>query len=383
MRASTVTPRAVDWLLYPYVPLGKITVIAGQMGQAKSLLTCWFAAYTNARGGGVIMLSAEDDPADTVRPRLEAAGADLDRVEIAELVSLDLQRLNEIADDLGDVKLVTIDPIQAYMGAGINAWKGQDVRIALEPARLFAAERGIAVVLIQHLNRRTDGDPLARIADSQGIPQLARSVLVWGPDPSDPEGDNGSLKALVAAKANLARGATASATFRIEERTVTGGLTAPTLIRGDDSQITAGDLVADAETRTAQDEASEWLQQILADGPVAAKDVLREAKANGFSDRTLNRAKTPAGVVSEQNRGENGIKGWIWRLKDANNHSYTNGNVGYVGNLGNQGKVAKNAKDAKNATQNEVTDIGAHSLPAGWDDDQLQALVDAEKVALS
>lgn len=85
------------------------------------------------------------------------------------------------------------------------------------------------MVLVQHLNRRSDagGDPLARIADSQGIPQLARSVLVWGPDPADPEGDRGKMKALTRAKGNLTK-ATASATFTVVERVVTDQVVAPT-----------------------------------------------------------------------------------------------------------------------------------------------------------
>ncbi len=190
MMASTVEPRRVEWLWPPYIPLGKISVVAGQMGQAKSLFTTWLASFTTP--SGVIMLSAEDDPADTIRPRLEAVGAGLERVEIAPDVLLDTGRLNDLCDELGDVKLITVDPIQAYLPSSVNSWKGQDVRLALEPVRQLAADRGIAVVLVQHLNRRTDGDPLARIADSQASPQLARSVMIWGPDPSDPEGDHGA-----------------------------------------------------------------------------------------------------------------------------------------------------------------------------------------------
>ena len=116
------------------------------------------------------------------------------------------------------MKLITVDPVQAYMPAHVNSWKGQDVRLALEPLRQLAADRELAVVLIQHLNRRADGDPLARIADSQGVPQLARSVMIWGPDPSDPEGDHGSAKVLTRVKGNLARGSDASATFTIVEQ---------------------------------------------------------------------------------------------------------------------------------------------------------------------
>ena len=82
---------------------------------------------------------------------------------------------------------------------------------------------------------------------------------------------------------------------------------APYLIRGDDMHITAEDVIADHETRSARDEAVEWLQATLADGPVAAKDIQRQARDAGIADRTLRRAKVNLRVVSEQNRGENGI----------------------------------------------------------------------------
>jgi len=348
MRASDVAPRSVEWLWWPYIPLGKISVVAGQMGQAKSLFTAWLAADTTPRG--VVMLSAEDDPADTIRPRLEAVGADLDRVEIAPDVTLDAARLDAICDELGDVGLITIDPIQAYLPSSVNAWKGQDVRLALEPIRQLAADRALAVVLIQHLNRRVDGDPLARIADSQGVPQLARSVMIWGPDPADPQGDHGAGKALTRVKGNLARGSTESATFTIVETTVTAGLKAPALLRGDDAQITADDVIADHETRSARDEAVEWLRALLADGPVAAKDAQRQAREVGISDRTLKRAKMTARVTSEPSRDDSAISGWIWCLP-----TYTNGPLGTVGTVG---PLAKEAKEANNANKASYTDPG-------------------------
>jgi putative DNA primase/helicase len=352
VRASDVTPRSVEWLLLPYIPLGKISVVAGQMGQAKSLFTAWLAAWTTP--SGVVMLSAEDDPADTIRPRLEAVGADLERVEIAPDVTLDPARLGEMCDAVGDVRLITIDPIQAYLPSSVNSWKGQDVRLALDPIRQLAADRELAVVLIQHLNRRTDGDPLARIADSQGVPQLARSVMIWGPDPSDPEGDQGSAKALTRVKGNLARGSNASATFTIAEKMVTGDIRAPMLTRGLDAHITADDVVADHETRSARDEAVEWLRTLLADGPVRARDAQRQAQDIGISARTLARAKLTAGVKSEQSRDENNISGWVWHLPG---QSYTCGTLGIVGTVGTLGR-SKDAKDAKKAKVATVTQNG-------------------------
>jgi putative DNA primase/helicase len=355
MRASSVQPVAVTWLWEPYIPLGKISVIAGQMGQAKSLLTCWLAALVSSRGHGVVMLSAEDDPADTIRPRLEAVHADLERVEIAPDVTLDAERLAVMCDELGDVKLITVDPIQAYLPSSVNSWKGQDVRLALEPARQIAADRKVAIALIQHLNRRSDGDPLARIADSQGVPQLARSVMIWGPDPGDPEGDHGTLKVLTRVKGNLARSSNASATFTIAEEAVAGGFRAPLLVRGEDAQITADDVIADQQTRTARDEAVDWLRDLLAAGPVAAKEVRRQARADGISDRTLDRAKVTLRAVSEPSRDTTNISGWIWRLSDS--HLYTSGDVGVLGDVGDLGssKNAKVAKNVKDATHTQVT----------------------------
>lgn len=347
MRAIDVAPQSVKWLWAPYIPLGKISMIAGQMGQAKSLLTAWLAADTAPYG--VIMLSAEDDVADTIRPRLEAVGADLSRVEIPTDVTLSSAVLDAICDDLGDVRLITVDPIQAYLPAAVNSWKGQDVRLAMEPIRQLAARRSLAVVLIAHLNRRADGEPLARIADSQGIPQVARSVMIWGPDPSDPEGDLGANKVLTRVKGNLARGSNESATFTIVQKQVTEMIAAPALVRGADTRVTADDVVADFETRSARDEAIEWLRALLANGPVKAKDAQRQARDVGISDSTLKRAKRTAGVISEQDRDDSGITGWIWRLK---NPLYTPGPLDpldTVDPLG-QGKKAKKAKDANKTT---------------------------------
>ena len=267
------------------------------------------------------MLSAEDDPADTIRPRLEAVGADLERVEIAADVTLEAERLATMCDELGDVRLITVDPVQAYLPATVNSWKGQDVRLALDPVRQLAADRRIAVVLIQHVNRRADGDPLTRIADSQGIPQLARSVMIWGADPSDPEGDHGTSKVLTRVKGNLARSSSTSATFTIAEKAVYGGMRAPYLIRGHDAQIAPDDVIADQQTRTARDEAVEWLQTLLENGPVAAKDAQRQAREVGISDSTLKRAKTKLHVASEPIRDDKRVSGWTWQLPSST--SYT------------------------------------------------------------
>ena len=135
--------------------------------------------------------------------------------------------------------------------------------------------------------------------------------MIWGPDPSDPEGDHGSMKVLTRGKNNLARDTGQSATFTIAEKVVTGGIKAPYLIRGDDRQVAADDVIADRETRTAREEAVEWLRAKLANGPVPANEAETEAGKVGISSRTLRRAKQSLRVISEQARADTSISGWI------------------------------------------------------------------------
>jgi hypothetical protein len=298
LRASDVQPRAVEWLWWPFVPIGKLTALAGQMGQAKSLFAVWLAAAVSqgrglnlARPGHVLMLSAEDDPEDTTVPRLIGAGADLERVTLLSDWTLDAESLERHCDVCPDAKLIIVDPLAAYFSGKVDSWKSQDVRRALEPIRRLAQERGLAVLLVQHLNRRADTtDALARIADSQGIPAVARSVLIWGPNPSDPEGDQGWLKVLTRAKANLAR-AHAAATFRVAEVRIEGGIGVATLLHVGEADVRAEDVVSDESTRTQTEAAMVFLRNCLADGPKPAEEVKRAAEAAEVTAKPLRVAR--------------------------------------------------------------------------------------------
>lgn len=334
MKASEIKPERLRWFWQPYLPLGKLSMIAGQPGQAKSAFTVWLAAE-NSRGrldlsepAGTIMLSAEDDPADTIVPRLKAAGADLNRVWIEPDAQLDHNHLADLCTRTG-ARLITVDPISAYFDKSVNAWKTQDIRAKLDPLRHLAAERSLAVLFVQHLNRRTGSDPLERIADSQGLPQLCRSVVVWGPDPTDPEGQYGTAKTLTSAKANLAKHGD-SATFTITEATLGHDWTVPLLIRGTDRHIDAEDVIADTDSRTAIQEACDFLSNYLANGPQPATEAKSAAHANGISTTTLNKAKRRLKVHSTQERSDGKVKGWTWQLPG---NPYTQNYLGHVDHL--------------------------------------------------
>jgi hypothetical protein len=210
--AADVKVRPVEWLWYPYVPLGKLTAVAGRMGQGKSLWTEWLAAAVSTgrainppRPGGVVMLSAEDDEDDTIVPRLVSVGADLSRIALIAGTDLHTDTILEACERV-DARLLTIDPFTSYVPGNKNAYKSQDVRFVLAPIVALARARRLAAIVTQHINRSDATDALDRIADSQGLPQVARSVLVWGPDPQDPAGDSGTRKVLTRPKNNLISG---------------------------------------------------------------------------------------------------------------------------------------------------------------------------------
>jgi RecA-family ATPase len=157
-----------------------LCLIAGPPGLGKSQVTTYIAAIVSSGGtwctgekcevGDVFILSAEDDPSDTIRPRLEACGANLDRVHIIEAVHVTIAKrdrpftlkydLDPLAEKLvvsPDAKLVIIDPISAYL-SGVNSHKNVEVRSVLAPLAKLAADHGVAVVCVTHLNKGQSND---------------------------------------------------------------------------------------------------------------------------------------------------------------------------------------------------------------------------------
>jgi len=323
---ARVRGERVTWLWPGRLPLGKLSILDGDPGLGKSLLTLDLAARvsTGARmpdgapgiegGAGVVLLSAEDGLGDTIRPRLEAAGADLERVvAVTEMPTDDGPRLPELPEDVLAVeqvvrdtgaRLVVVDPLMAYLAGGVNANRDHDVRRALAPLAAMAARTGAAVLVVRHLNKggSAGGNPIYRGGGSIGIIGAARSGLLVARDPDDPD-----RRILAVTKANLAAPVPA-----LRWRLVDGpdGLVAEWLGA---SEHTAATLMAEPEgdERTARDEAAEWLRDVLRDGPQPAAEVKRRARADGIADRTLDRAKARLGVRAAK-AGMAG--GWTWSL---------------------------------------------------------------------
>lgn len=329
---ADVKPERVTWLWLSRVPVGKITVIAGDPKLGKSMLTTYMAATVTRGGhwpvcnsqsleGSVIFLSAEDDIADTIRPRLEAHGADVARVhaltmvrsadpetgEIGErMFSLkrDITALAVLLDKHPDCKLIVIDPVTAYLD-GTDSHKNADVRGLLAPLAKLAADRKVAIVAVTHLTKGDSGNVLYRAMGSLAFVAAARSVLMVTKDKEDPD-----RRLLLSAGCNLAREAPGLA-YRIatttERAPVVAWETEAVTISADEALMSP----FDDEARGEREEAAEWLRDALSDGPVAAKDIQRMARDAGHAWRTVRRAKDALGVTVEKAEFSGG---WRWSL---------------------------------------------------------------------
>lgn len=208
---SDIYPQSIQWLWPKQIARGKVSIIAGNPGLGKSQLTAYLAAIvttggiwpvdgTRCKQGGVIFLSAEDDPADTIRPRLEAVGADLSKTYLLKSVThpnkqgkasqrlfnlkTDLPNLEKFLIELNDIALLVIDPITAYLG-GTDSYNNAEVRALLTPLSELAAKYNVAIVAISHLNKSSGQDPLLRVAGSLAFVAAARSSFVVTTDPND------------------------------------------------------------------------------------------------------------------------------------------------------------------------------------------------------
>jgi putative DNA primase/helicase len=326
-----ITPKPLLWLWPGRIPLGKLTLLIGDPGLGKSLLTNDVASRVT-RGtlfpdgaacevGSVILLSAEDDAADTIRPRLDAAGADVSRAHVLEAVRVQLTdgsliektfnletdsaALEAALREYPDVRLIVIDPISAYLG-GVDSHSNAEVRGILAPLTALAARFGVAVLCVTHL-RKSAGAAIYRAISSIAFAAAARAVWAVAPDPEDLD-----RKLLLAVKQNLSASAGGLA-FRIETQNNVPRLAwEPGLV-----DLAANDVLGNVDMQQDQSErreAREWLKDFLADGPVAVKKIQGEAKAAGWSWMTVRRAKEELLVITSKN----GYQGrWEWRLEDA------------------------------------------------------------------
>ena len=331
VKASDVTMRPVNWLWKGKLACGKISLIQGDPGLGKSMLTASLAAIVTQGGlwpvtrdkaplGSVLILSAEDDPEDTLVPRLEAAGADLDRVHIMQAIktvnereepvtrgfdlSQDVSRLIIKMREIGDVRLVSLDPVLAFVGQTKDSHKTSDVRGILAPLNVAAYEAGAAIVLVNHLNKSTGQSAINRGQGSNAWAAAARAVFGVIADKEDHQ-----KRFFATVKNNLgADGADTNLSYRIESYQLPGSDPAIVTARimWDAAPVTqsAAELfaqsdIADGE-RNDQDEARDFLLEVLSAGPMKVEELQVATRKAGHHWPTVKKAKQYAKIVSKR-----------------------------------------------------------------------------------
>jgi putative DNA primase/helicase len=324
----------VRWLWPSRIPRGKLTLFVGNPGTGKSLATIDLAARVStgrafpdgepSEPGDVLILTAEDDAADTVAPRLDAAGADSSRIARINSVKVtladgaigqsvfnlerDLAKLEEaLGKHPGRFKLIIIDPLSAYLGTKVNSWRDAEVRSLLTPLTEFAMRTGIAVVGILHM-RKSEADAMLRVSGSIAFVAAARAVWGFGPDP-----DNPASSIMVGVKNNLAPLGNALG-FRIVATTVNDAphIVWETKARNVDAEDVLGGNKKEKRDRAEKvAEAEEWLRDQLATMPLPEKQLTADAAKHGIAGRTLWRAKKRLNIESHKD----GMTGpWYWEL---------------------------------------------------------------------
>lgn len=325
---SDVQPERVEWLWYHRIARGKVSLWQGNPGQGKSMLTIEITAAVTTGAplpgsdsfgpADVILASAEDAVADTIRPRLDAAGGDPARVHAISIVkrgdresflTLDDVDLIELLVRKHSAAVVVIDPFMAFLGKA-DAHKDQDVRTAISPLARMAERTGAAVIVVVHMNKATGtASAIYRSGGSIGIVGAARTAFLVSPHPEDPE-----RKVIACVKSNIGPIPPAisyrivgtpngSARVRFERGTV--DITADQLLAAEaESAAGKGKAVAEAEN---------FLRDRLKEGPRPVADLKADASANSVSFAALRRAQKKLKVKAEKATGAKDAP-WQWTL---------------------------------------------------------------------
>lgn len=333
---SSIEPELIHWLWQGRIPLGKLTVLMGDPGLGKSLLTVSVASIVSNGGmfkdghraeqGAVILLTAEDGLADTVRPRLDVAKANVNQVfalrSVREKADDLIGRLFQLANDIAlleqaimqtGAKLVIMDPLNAYLG-GVDSHKAAEVRAVLAPLSAMAERTGVSVLVVHHLNKGTSPNALYRAGGSLDFVAAARSVLGVVPDPNEPE-----RRLLISVKVNIAQRPEGLG-YRVKASGIMAN--APPIVEWDDEPVNVDPTTAFSGNETGEErgyrtELKDFLEELLRDGPVPADAVKAAIKdrLGGASETTLRKARIELKIkVRRKGYGSAGL--WLWELPE-------------------------------------------------------------------
>ena len=355
--AAGIRPEPIEWLWPGWLAAGKVHILAGSPGTGKTSIALAMGASITAGGrwpdgtraplGDVLIWSGEDDPKDTLIPRLLACGADLQRAHIVSgVVDRDGHRAFDPANDTillleaaraieRPIRLLIVDPVVSAVSG--DSHKNAEVRRALQPLVDLGQALRCAVIGITHFSKSTAGrDPVDRVNGSLAFGALARIVLAAAKLPED-DGRVG-VRLLARAKSNIGPD-DGGYEYHLDIVEAAPGVEATRVTWGAAVEGSARELLAMAEPSqgdlnddSALSDAKRFLLDMLRDGPVESKVIYAEARGAGHAERTLHRAKKELGIEAEKE----GKGGWKWAKPAKGCQPSTTQTVGNLGNLGSQ-----------------------------------------------
>lgn len=361
LRGCDLKPEAIDWIWPGWLAAGKLHILGGAPSTGKTTIGMSMAAIVTtgcswpdgsySPQGNVVIWSGEDDPADTLIPRLMLSGADLSRVYFVGDVTdgngkrafdpaRDMKPLADKLAEIGNVRLLIVDPIVSAIAG--DSHKNAEVRRGLQPLVDLAGTMRCALVGITHFSKGTGGrDPVERITGSLAFGALARVVLVAARHQA--EGDDGETKrVLLRAKSNIGPDDGGfEYDLRQDELSDHPGVVSSFVQWGIPVEGAARELLATADA-TGDDgdggtlsDAERFLSGLLFDGPLPTKTIKADADGAGYSWATIRRAQKSLGIDARREGGLGKSGSWVWVLPSS--------------------KVLKNPLDAQ---QNNVSTLG-------------------------
>ncbi|MGB7479869.1 MAG: AAA family ATPase [Burkholderiaceae bacterium] len=328
-----IKPQPITWLWNGWLPAGKLTILAGAAGTGKTTLALGLAAALTSGGrwpdgkhclahGNVLIWSSEDNPDDTLVPRLIASGADMGRCHFIDGITQDgehmpfdpaqdIHELHKAVEKIGGVSLLIVDPIVSAVSGDMH--RANDVRRSLQAVVDFADVHGCAVIGITHFAKGGAGKaPQDRVIGSQAFGALARMVLVAAKE------EDGSRRVLARAKSNIAPD-DGGVAYALNLATIDGGIETTYVTWEGTIEGTAREILGEVEHDESDDggekaDAESFLQDLLADGPLPTKQIKSDADGAGYSWATIRRAQKSLGIEAKKGSMS---EGWKWCLPSA------------------------------------------------------------------